>query len=373
MSAIKGIESFVPEVKEYDELILPKTNSQRTFSVEPRVLELTSYNHILWLEFKLKDVVLPNRKKNVRNHYTLYFNNYTKEIIFSRCESTVVYNYDDIVIDSYCFSLESGVNYFDSKWQISYDKIKFTYNSNFKMEDMTLISSGEWWWFDKGIIFNGTFTNNLPHFGYFELLNIIKHPKIKDKMIAATPAYERYINKMNENERKRQKEMLEKNELIEDLLPIKRLRTVLTTTNAKDTNLGKETLINSTEIIKEPTTPISSQPIIEQPSTSTEPESSKIKFGSGPSIENLKSMMLSNSTSLLDKFSKKLGFNSGVLDSIVPIQSLYANTPLLPSANLLNIYYRELCKGKIDIFVDEYYVPSVNTTCICELNFSELL
>lgn len=136
---------------------------------------------------------LPNRKNPYRNHFKLYSNK--NSIIIVRCESTLIFkdtnailNYEVIeCLDDY--KLYSS--YDSNLWEVSYDRIKFSNQLPPRNELATyyLQYTGEWWFFDKGIILNGIGsvtnigkpTNNA--FIYYELLNVLNNTDTLDSML----------------------------------------------------------------------------------------------------------------------------------------------------------------------------------------------
>lgn len=134
----------------------------RKFNKTPNVYQADNYTSALFLVYTQNET-LPNRVPNYRNHFTLFSNGHS--IIVARSETTLVHCDNDAVID-YDIITPSGTasDRYRSKyksWQVSFDKnITYTNKPPNTFLDYTLLCSGEFWYFDRGIILNGVSSYN---------------------------------------------------------------------------------------------------------------------------------------------------------------------------------------------------------------------
>lgn len=346
MSANKFIINHNQRIREFPVLELSKSNSKRVFSSRPRVYESKNYNHLLWLEFNLKNP-LPNRKNPVRNHYAMYYNVLKESLIFCKCETTVVYPYTDIAMDVDVINIKTGAYCANENWSISYDKIEYTRTTgDVNYTDLHLISGGEWWWFDKGLVFNGINRDGLPHFGYVELLNIQQDPNNPGRLISVDANY-------NKRDARR---------------------------NATIKNLGEQIIKEQQEELKNskarnnPQPEDDSQPQVDPLTAKIDSRIksafpavvNKIKFSGAP-ILGLQSFMPTN---LQQTITSSLAPSTNATSNI-PLDYLPKNnTPILPDTPLLDAYYNDLNRGSIDGFVNDYYIPKFG--CPETITFDEL-
>lgn len=129
--------------------------SSRTFSKVPMVYQSHDYSSCLFLVYQQPEVI-ENRKSNYRNHFCLYVND--KSIVVARTETTL-YHLDNDAIITYDYitpanSLEDRYRSKYKNWDVSFDKISYS-NECPSLVGYRLICSGEWWFYDKGVILNG--------------------------------------------------------------------------------------------------------------------------------------------------------------------------------------------------------------------------
>lgn len=129
--------------------------SSRTFQKFPNVPQSNDYRSCLFLVYTQANAI-NNRIPKYRNHFTLFRNEDT--LIICRTETTIRYEDNDAVIT---YEIIKPLDEIDQRyrstynnWIVSFDKI--TYSSLFpSLIGFTLVCSGEWWFFDRGIILNG--------------------------------------------------------------------------------------------------------------------------------------------------------------------------------------------------------------------------
>ncbi|ATZ81501.1 GrBNV_gp23-like protein [Drosophila innubila nudivirus] len=167
--------------------------SSRRFHKYPLVYQSNDYRSCLFLMHTQIENI-ENRKKNYRNHFTLFRND--NSIIVCRTETSLIHADNDAIIIYDCITPSSNVcDRFRSKyksWNVSFDKIKYS-NAYPNFLGYSLLCSGEWWYFDRGIILNGItgYEENVTCssiFIYYELHidYVIKMPS-KDALLSIPP------------------------------------------------------------------------------------------------------------------------------------------------------------------------------------------
>lgn len=129
--------------------------STRQFNKSPMVYQSLDYKSCLFLVYQQANA-LPNRIANYRNHFTLFTNH--NSIVIARTETTLKYSDNDAIIN---YDIITPNDCIDDKyrskyknWDISFDKI--SYSSSYpSLMGYQLMCSGEWWFYDRGIILNG--------------------------------------------------------------------------------------------------------------------------------------------------------------------------------------------------------------------------
>lgn len=92
-----------------------------------------------------------------RNHYALYRN--ADSLLIVRTETTLYLSDNDAVLEYDCVYMSNNLNdrlrsKYDT-WCISFDKCIRYESTCPDISKYTLISCGEWWYYDKGVILNG--------------------------------------------------------------------------------------------------------------------------------------------------------------------------------------------------------------------------
>lgn len=178
-----SVESFGADIKLNQEL----GTSSRSFSGKVRVSRNRDYQSILVLVyFDTRDdndpgvsssfgfispsKKFPNRMPSYRNHFCVY-TGLNDTLLIVRSETTLCYDDHDAILQYDLLTLSDNMftTMCRKRWMISYDSCSST--STKRPDDFlnyTLCCSGEWWYFDKGIILNGTH-EKYPCFIYYEL------------------------------------------------------------------------------------------------------------------------------------------------------------------------------------------------------------
>lgn len=128
----------------------------REFSKVPNVYLSANYKSCLFLVYhQLRPI--ENRIKNYRNHFTLFRNE--TSIIIARTETTLIHADNDAIITYDVITPSENVsNRYRStfkNWIVSFDKITYSSSQPDTFIGYTLIGSGEWWFYDNGVILNG--------------------------------------------------------------------------------------------------------------------------------------------------------------------------------------------------------------------------
>lgn len=128
----------------------------RTFLKTPRVFQSAEYSSCLFLVYKQNEPI-KNRIDRYRNHFTLFRNK--DSVVIVRSETTLIHTDNDAILIYDKITPSSNMaDCLRSKrndWVVSFDKIQYS-NSYPSLIGYTMDCSGEWWYFDRGIILNGT-------------------------------------------------------------------------------------------------------------------------------------------------------------------------------------------------------------------------
>ncbi|AYP97922.1 GrBNV gp23-like protein-like protein [Mauternbach virus] len=183
--------------------------SSRQFSKYPLVYQSNDYRSCLFL-MHIQHEKIENRKKNYRNHFTLFRNE--NSIIVCRTETSLVHTDNDAIIIYDCIipseNVDDRLRSKYTSWNVSFDKITYS-NVYPNFIGYSLVCSGEWWYYDRGIILNGVtgYEENVTCssiFIYYELHidYVIKMPS-KDALVLMPPDIKslttHFPNNMNYN------------------------------------------------------------------------------------------------------------------------------------------------------------------------------
>lgn len=134
----------------------------RTFDRRPRVVRSSDYASCFVATFRASEGArLPRRVNGYRNHYTA-FRGGTDALLIVRCETTLLHADNDVVLSYESIRVsDDPSNRFVARtvdWDVSFDR-EIAYSSarpdRATMRSYELMSSGEWWYFDKGVVLNG--------------------------------------------------------------------------------------------------------------------------------------------------------------------------------------------------------------------------
>lgn len=152
--------------------------NSRSFNKYPMVHQSYDYTSCLFLVYHQINPI-QHRIPKYRNHFTLFTND--KTVVIARTETTLIHHDNDAIITYDIITPSDDVSdRFRSKyktWDVSFDKI--TYSNNYpNLVGYRMICSGEWWFYDRGVILNGLTgyepkTKSLSMFIYYEFH--IKH------------------------------------------------------------------------------------------------------------------------------------------------------------------------------------------------------
>lgn len=141
--------------------------TSRKFLKKPIIKISTTYKAALFLTFT-QITSLPNRRDFYRNHFTMFLNRKNTEILICRTETTQVYVDNDAIIlyQRIGLSKDETMRFTNNdipEWAVSFDK-DITYSSSepTDFDNFELLCSGEWWYFDRGVVLNGL-TRYVPY------------------------------------------------------------------------------------------------------------------------------------------------------------------------------------------------------------------
>lgn len=142
----------------------------RSFSSSPNVESFLDSKSCLFLVYQQPEYI-PHRLPQYRNHFVLYTSG--KNIVIARTETTLIHSDNDAILtyDIITVSNELKDRYRASfkNWTVSFDKITYSNDSNPNLLYYEMLCSGEWWYFDKGIILRGK-SGYMPNVKALELL-----------------------------------------------------------------------------------------------------------------------------------------------------------------------------------------------------------
>lgn len=130
--------------------------STRSFDKRPWVVIADEYKSSLFLVYR-QVRPLPNRVPRYRNHFTLFSDG--KSVVVVRTETTLVHRDNDAVLTYDCLRPnDSETERFRAKsgdWTVSFDRISYSNQRPVTFLGYELQCSGEWWFYDRGVILNG--------------------------------------------------------------------------------------------------------------------------------------------------------------------------------------------------------------------------
>lgn len=133
----------------------------RTFKKIPTIHRATTtFNAALFMLYQ-QEKPLPNAEAIYRRHFVLYTNQRDNQLLLVRVNTTqdfidtdAVLMYDNIKLSDKL--ADRLINTEFKNWAVSYDRnIKYTSLKPDDLIDYEMLCSGEWWYFDRGIILNG--------------------------------------------------------------------------------------------------------------------------------------------------------------------------------------------------------------------------
>lgn len=147
----------------FNDIILNKETgiNARSFHGNVNVARHKHYQSILMLVYnnlKKPPLIFPNRVTPYRNHFCVY-TGLDDSVIIVRSETTLRYQDHDAVLQYDVLKLSDNAltTTCRKRWIISYDTcVSSTTQCPSNFLNYVLCCSGEWWFFDRGIILNGT-------------------------------------------------------------------------------------------------------------------------------------------------------------------------------------------------------------------------
>lgn len=182
MSALLPVSEHVYELN----LCAEHGYTYRDFKRSVRVYQSTDYESAMFLIYVSYKNTLPNRRTPYRNHFTLYRNSDT--VIVVRSETTLRFQDHDAALQYDVIKpTESYRASTPCDWTVSFDKIEYSQKRP-SFITYNLVCSGEWWYFENGVILNGVTAYEKDTacgtmFVYYELhpkYNIVTTPSARD-------------------------------------------------------------------------------------------------------------------------------------------------------------------------------------------------
>lgn len=175
----------------------------RGFNKTPNVESFIDSKSCLFLVYQQPEYI-PHRLSKYRNHFVLYTGG--KNIVIVRTETTLIHPDNDAILtyDTITVSNEIKDRYRTSfkNWTVSFDKITYSNDSNPNLLCHEMLCSGEWWYFDKGIILRGK-SGYMPNVKALELLIYFEcHGNYritfpKNNLIDMPPIFQQLIERKN--------------------------------------------------------------------------------------------------------------------------------------------------------------------------------
>lgn len=125
----------------------------REFKRSVRVYQSSDYKSALFLVYVTYRNRLPWRKTPYRNHFTLYRS--ADSVLAVRSETTLKFQdhdaalHYDVITPTKSYRANTACD-----WTVSFDKIDYS-NKRPSFVTYSLVCSGEWWYFENGVILNG--------------------------------------------------------------------------------------------------------------------------------------------------------------------------------------------------------------------------
>lgn len=127
--------------------------SNRVFNKQIRVPVSKKYKTAMFLAFE-SEISLPNRLTNYKNHFTMYKNEHS--VLIVRVESSIKHvDVDAVLMYDHITPKVSAKSEERWNWVVSYDEIEYSSELPPDLDTYDMLCSGEWWYFDRGVILNG--------------------------------------------------------------------------------------------------------------------------------------------------------------------------------------------------------------------------
>lgn len=149
MSALLPVSERVYELN----LCAEHGYTYREFKRSVRVYQSSDYKSALFLVYVTYRNRLPWRKTPYRNHFTLYRS--ADSVLVVRSETTLRFQDHDAALHYDVLTpTESYRATTACDWTVSFDKIDYS-NRRPSFVTYSLVCSGEWWYFENGVVLNG--------------------------------------------------------------------------------------------------------------------------------------------------------------------------------------------------------------------------
>lgn len=173
----------------------------RTFSKVPHVPDVDDYTACMFLTYT-SETILPKTNANYRNHFCLYTNDQSKmsekSIIIVRSETSLIFPDTDAILQYQKITPITTQTVRECQWDICYDKIKYNNEKPKSFKNFYLNCSGEWWYFDKGVILNGTYVDKQTQTEYTKFIYYELKPKFAISKTQKTQTPQLVLKSSNE-------------------------------------------------------------------------------------------------------------------------------------------------------------------------------
>lgn len=146
---------------EYSAIVINNESgySYRSFTRDVNFIRTNEYKSVLTMVYTCinPSIVFPNRMgRKYRNHFCAY-TGLDNSILIALTETTRQLPDQDAVVEYHYIKPNNAAIGFccDRKWCVSFDKCIYKNQLPESFSNYTLYSSGEWWYFENGLILNG--------------------------------------------------------------------------------------------------------------------------------------------------------------------------------------------------------------------------
>lgn len=204
--------------------------ASRTFDRRPCVRQCDDYASCFVVTYRTL-ARLPPRLPSYRNHFALF--RHDRGIMIVRTETTLRHTDNDVILvyDVIDVSNDEQQRFVarNAPWHVSFDRdIAYSASKPQNVHEYELLASGEWWYFDKGVVLNGVtrYEKNEPCeslLSYYELHPRYRIPRTGQRTTLGTLRANLVTGVVRANARP----MIRENDLAEKLAPKVQMQAVI--------------------------------------------------------------------------------------------------------------------------------------------------